>query len=468
MKNRLIFFILILIPPLIALCLFYPLFSFYFFQDDWFNFNITNINSIQGYISFFKFRNDIIAYRPIGLQTFFFIYRHLFGLNALPVRIINFELLVLSYVLIMRLFYKISKSKFVGFFAASLWILSSIHFMNIGVINYNLLGTFFWLTIFLLYLNYIKNKHTTIYLLTIFTFIFTLGIFENVLSWIPAAGFYTLIILKKPFKEVFNIFLPFITICIIYVSIRQMFVAHLSIIEYKTTFNLESIKAFVWYILWAFNVPEEFKKQIQHFLIVFNPVFFNEYKNLVITAFFLVVTIMTLGIVFPVVSARKLLKGQSVKLVIYSIFWFCLTIFPVLLLPNHNFIMYLTLPLIGICFLISYLIFLSKHKSLYFIVFIVWLFSSINTLNFYKVNFFMVNSQKVSGEFAKNIKSRFPFLPRNAVIYYPLSFHGDRQALLEQNAIQAIYRDQTLTILYTNQELKNFIKKNSGNYLYIY
>ncbi len=468
MRNKLIIFISILIPPLIALYIFFPLLFFYFFQDDWFNFNITNINNIQGYISFFKFRNDIIAYRPVGLQTFFFVYRHLFDLNALPIRIINFGLLALSYTLVMQLFFKISKSKFIGYFTGTLWIVSSIHFMNIGVINYNLLGTFFWLIIFLLYLKYIETSKKIFYLLSILTFVFTLGIFENVLSWPFAAGVLSLIVLKKSFKDVLKIFLPFAIISVAYLLIRQIFIAHLDIIEYETTFNVASIKTFFWYVLWAFNVPEEFKKQILHSLLVFNPIFFKEYKGLIISAFAFAVAIIMLGIIVPVVKARRAIRVKSMKLVLYSIFWFCLTIFPVLLLPNHNFIMYLTLPLIGLCFLISYLIFLSKLKILYPVIFVVWLLSSINTLNFYKVNFFMVSSQKVSRDFTINMKNKFPILPHGAVVYYPLNFKGDRQALLGQNAIRALYKDQTLVVLYSYQDIKNYFIVNPGENLFIY
>lgn len=468
MRNKFIIFISVLIPPLIALYIFYPLLSFYFFQDDWFNFNITNINNIQGYLSFFKFRDDIIAYRPIGLQTFFFLYRIFFGLEALPVRIINLGLLVLTYMLIMRLFYKISKSKFVGFFTGSLWIVSSIHFMNIGVINYNLLGTFFWLIIFLVYVKYTKNSKKIYYLLSILIFIFTLGIFENILSWPIAAGVYTIFFLQKSYKVTFRRFLPFIVISAGYLIIRQTFVAHLSIVEYETTFNLSSIKAFFWYILWSFNVPEEFKKQILHSIVVFNPIFFNEYRSLVVSAFSFASAIIILGIGIPLVTIKRAVVEHSAKLILYSIFWFCLTIFPVLLLPNHNFIMYLTLPLIGLCFLISYLIHLSNLKIFYPMIFILWLFSSMNTLNFYKKNFFMVSSQKISRDFTINIKNKFPILPQGSVIYYPLSFKADRQALLDQNAIRALYKDQTLVILYSYQEIRNYFSVNHGKYLYIY
>src|SRR3990167_10635226 len=139
-KQRLIFLVILLIPLLLALWLFGFTLNYYFFQDDWFNFNISNINSVKGYINFFKFRDDIIAYRPLELQTQYFIFRSIFGLNAFTLRVINFSLLFISYILVMYLARRILKNSKSALFTAALWVTSSFHYMNLGMINYHLWG----------------------------------------------------------------------------------------------------------------------------------------------------------------------------------------------------------------------------------------------------------------------------------------------------------------------------------------
>ena len=103
-------FILTLTPLFVAMHLFGFTLNYYFFQDDWFNFNITNINSIKDYLNFFAFRDDIIAYRPLVLQTQYFLFRSIFGLNAFALRVINFSLLFISYILVMYLARRILKN----------------------------------------------------------------------------------------------------------------------------------------------------------------------------------------------------------------------------------------------------------------------------------------------------------------------------------------------------------------------
>ena len=82
---------------------------------------------------------------------------------------------------------------------------------------------------------------------------------------------------------------------------------------------------------------------------------------------------------------------------------------------------------------------------------------------------FPASYQKVSNDFVANIKRKYPYLPPKALVYYHLSFRPDEQALLDQNAIQALYKDQTINIFYTKESLRKFwINTSEKRPVYLY
>lgn len=468
-RKRVLNFILVLIPIFISLYLFNFILNYYFFQDDWFNFNIANINTFKEYLGFFKFRDDIIAYRPLEIQTQYFLFRNLFGLNAVTFRVINFSLLFISYILILYLARYILNNSKAAFFAAALWVTSSFHFMNLGMINYHLWGTMFWLINFLLIIRFAKTKKIAFYLLSVILYVISLGLWEFAISLPIIVTAYFIYVTRFKIIDVFKIFLPFYLISIIYLVIRHFFVAHLPLVEYQIAFNLNSLKALFWYITWAFNVPEEFKKQIADNLIIFKSEFLRDYWQLIYVTILGSIFLIALGLIYPFYKSLKNRAYNNFKLLIFLTFWFGVAIFPALLLPNRNFMMYLTLPSISLYLSISHLIFNSREKSLPVIFFVIWIFLTFATVRFYKVNFFVVEANNFSRQFAQGITKQYPTLPSNSVIYYNLPYKKHQQALFDQNAIQTLYGDQTINVFYTHDSLVKYLKNaNEKRPVYVY
>lgn len=447
-------FAIVIAVLLFAFFLYYKSLNFFFFQDDFFEILISKADSMGDFLSFFKFRDDIIAYRPISLQTYFFSASSLFGLNPLGFRVITMFFLSISYLAIFKIFFKITKNKPVAILTSTLWILSSIHFMAVTWIAaaYNIIGTFFWLLTALMFLKFEESAEKKFYILSLLTFILTICSFEFSVTWPAIFGFYYFYIKKKPLINSFKIFSPFIIIAIIYLILRWFFIRVPQISEYEMTFNINSLKALLWYFLWTFNIPEEFKKQIIDNLLIFNPKFLEDYWFLVLISF-----VSSLYIIF--LSSLALIKAVrnhiaiNFNLIIFALFWFVAAISPVLLLPNHTFSMYLTLASIGIYFLIAYFLALKPNVYLISTVFIIWLFSSYTTLSFYKNNSWMVEAQQFARNFAFGIKKTYPILPSSSQIYF---YHPDKrhiQALSENNAIKVIYNDLSLSIYYRKEDL---------------
>lgn len=451
--------------PIASFLLYHSSLNYYFFQDDFFEINISKAHNFLDFINFFKFRDDIIAYRPISLQLYFFFSHTVFGMDAGGQRVVSFAFLFSSVFLIVAVTKKITGKIAIGTIAASLWATSSIHFMTITWVAaaYNIIGTFFWLLTSLVFLKFLETGKTHYYLLTLISFVSTIGSFEFSVTWPPIFFIYHFFVLKNPLKKSVKLFLPFIAISGLYLLCRLFFIKVPQITEYHLTFNVESAKALFWYLLWSFNIPEEFKKQIVRSAIVFNQQFLWEYWRLITISFVGAFWGVFLGILIPFFYLLKEKRKINFRLLLFLIAWFPIAISPVLFLPNHNFVMYLTLASIGIYFFIAYLLVESKKLILTIPVILIWLATSINTLHFYKTNSYMVTSQNIASKLSYDLKTAFPYLPNGAIVFYPLEGQTARLALMNQEGIKAIYNDPTIAIYYNKEELKDALEGTNGN-----
>ena len=464
------FVILILIIFLVSFAFYRSGLNYYFFQDDFFEINISRAQDFSKYLNFYKFRDDIIAYRPISLQNYFFLSLKIFGFDPGGFRVITFVLFFSSALLLIDLVKKITGNIWMGFLTAFFWLTSSIHFMAITWIAaaYNITGTFFWLLTSLLFLKFLERKKIISYVLSLIAFLITIGSFEFSVTWPAIFGFYYFLVLGNSFIKSLKILAPFILVSFIYVISRLLFIKIPQITEYQVSFNLESIRALLWYFLWSFNIPEEFKKQVVNNILIFNEKFLLDYWQLVLRTFVGAIWIVILGICLPIFYIFKQKLSINLKLITFFLIWFCFGIMPVLILPNHTFTMYLTLASIGFYLLIAHLLIKSKMKLLIVSILLIWLFTSFTTLSFYQVNSWMVEAQKTARTAAVNLKQGYPTLPPNSVVLYKLNSQWEKQALSQNNAIRAIYNDQTLSIYYNKEELLTDFKNGLNRPVFIY
>jgi len=444
--------------------------DYYFFQDDFFEINISKASNLGDYLNFYKFRNDIIAYRPISLQNYFFFSQSVFGLNPVGFRFITFTLFILSAALISKVAYQITKNSKMGLLTASFWVFSSIHFMSLTWIAaaYNIIGTFFYLLTTFLFLNFLEKKRGKFLFLSLLSYLVTIGSFEFSVTWPLILGFYCLTIARVKFIKILKIFLPYVVISLIYLALRTFLIKVPQITEYKLAFNIDSIKALIWYFLWTFNIPEEFKKQAFRFIIILRGKFLADYWLLVSVTTISTLGILLLGIIQPALRYLKSKNGIGKKIILFCMVWFLVGIFPVLLLPNHTFTMYLTLSSIGLYMCLSYFLIANSKKFVIFSVLGLFITSSIFTLNFYKSNSWMIYSQKFSQDFAIGIKNSHPFLPSNSAVFYPLQESRNKQSLLFSEALKAVYNDSTLTIYYNKSELIQDARRGVNKQIYFY
>lgn len=439
---------------LLVIKLYSPVLDFFFFQDDFFEINISQAKNFNSYLDFFTFRNDIIAYRPISLQNYFFFSSTIFDFNPIGFRTITVTILLLSSLLVIKVISQISQNRNVGLLTAIFWLTSSIHFMSVTWIAaaYNIIGTFFFLLTSWAFLKYLKNRNSNFYLLSFILFLITIGSFEFSVTW-PIIFLGYQILGGKSLKKSLMTLAPFILISILYLAGRFSFIKIPQIPEYQIQLNLESLKALIWYCLWALNIPEEFKKQVTHNLFFLNQTFLWEFWPLIIKTVTAFVWLVATAFLFPFYFIIRQNKKIKPKKIIFFLYWFVSAISPVLLLPNHTFIMYLTLSSIGLYAISSYLLIKSGKSYLLIITLSVWIFSSITTINFYKSNFWMIEAQKFASDTFFDLKKQFPNFQKNSTIFFRLSSGRHIQALLNQEAVKAFYNDLTISIYYNKESL---------------
>lgn len=461
---------------LFSISLYQSSLGYYFFQDDFFEIGSARASNFWEYLGFFTFRPDIIDWRPVSQLNYFFFLKKLFGLNPTEFRAVSYILYLVTAFLIAKTIGKITKDQNIGLLSASFWLISSVHFMNLTWISasYNIVGTFFFMLTSFLFVKYLQSQNKVYYLLSFVTFFLSLGSFEFTVTWPILFIFYIALIVKYSTSKVLNVFSPYLIISSAYLIARLLFMRVPKIPEYTLALNLESIKALFWYLLWTFNIPEEFKKQVVNNLIILNSQFFKEFYSFILKTIFGFVLFLIVSLIFPLLLTMKRKIYLDLELITFLIFWFLITISPVLIIPNHTFIMYLSLSSIGLYSLVAYLLLLQKNKLLVLTALITWFLLSSTTLSFYKHNYWMIGDQRLAYKFKADLEAQFPYLPPNSVVLYPLDDihvmdHRQMQALQGNDAIRTIYNDQTLSIFYNKEMLvKNLdIIKNRPIYIYV-
>lgn len=468
--SRKFYIIIFSLSLLLSIYLYHRSIDLYFFQDDFFEITISKANNLFQYLKFFKFRGDIIAYRPISLQNYFFVSGELFGFNPTGFRLITFIFFLTNAFLISKMVSKITHDSKVGLLTASLWLTSAIHFMALSWIAaaYNIIGTFFWLVTTHFYLKFKQSSGRVFYILSFVAYILTIGSFEFSTTWPIIFATYSFIILKNKTTTIIKQFSPFVIATVLYLILRLLLIKVPQIEEYKIAANLESAKAFFWYLLWTFNIPEEFKKQIINNLIFFRERFLIDYA--------LLVRVSTIGVLWTIILSvgvpfyRNYKREISIKwsFILFCLVWFSIGISPVLLLPNHNFAMYLTLASIGIYMLIAYLLVKNSQSAVLISTLAIFIITSAFTIRFYYNNSWILNSQKFARNFAVGILHTYPSLPSNSVVLYEIAGTESRQSLLLSNALRALYNDVSLTIYYNKSELIDDVQHGMNRSVYIY
>ncbi len=457
-----------------ALFLYHPAIFTYFSQDDFFHFKVSQTDgSIVKFINLFGFHSfgerGIAFYRPIFREGLFNIFYSLFGLNPYPFRILQFLLLFLNAYLIYSLITKFFNNKYLSFFVAFFYTVSSAQLSPLYYLagGMQVLGatTFLLLTLLLTF----KNSF-----LSFFTFLLALASHE--LASITPFLITTLLFVRYPLKKAIRkawISIPFFLILFAYLYLEITMIGFsTSEKQYQMVFSLKAIlNSYMWYTGWALGLPEMLIDFVSPGFKL-NPNlmrYWGSYYYIIFSTFLISLLLLLTSITYLLIKKRNFLNKQ----LLFFIFWFLLSLLPVILLPLHKSTQYLETGLAAFWTIIG-LIILSIYQLKTLRIFCVILIASLFTLSatsaiLQRTTYWAAERGKYAQQLIKQVTSAYPALPKGSVLYfkndpnYPFVAKewgsSSKQAALILNnadALRIVYKDPTLKVYYEDLQKPDF------------
>ena len=451
-KQYQTFFVFFLIFGL-SLFLFYPSLNYYFFQDDWF---VLNWIRTGDFLSFFKFRTDIIYWRPLSMPLFFALSERLFGLNSLGYHLIVFLLHFLNVVLIGYITYKLIGDKKTAVISSFLYATAAFQFMPLSWLSltWNIVGLFFFLLSFIFYMRFKEKKSITSLLMTFILFLLALFSFEF------AIVFPVLILLYEYLSdEKFNknlsksipVVLPILFVIVTYLFLRFVLYPVPSQGQYTISIGPDVLKNLLFYGLWLFNIPEELKYQIVVLRFYITPNLLRAAENFLVP----IVLLFFLNVFSLIIIVIYTLDKKIKKFLFSAIVFFIIGLSPILFLPKHTFPYYLAVPSILVfifCGLVvaSYMKkFQNKKKMVVSYIFIIsWLSLSFLTITLTRKIHWVSGEQSISKNTVEKVLSEYPNLPDSKTIVITGSNDQLKQSLMDQDALKVIYNSDEVQTIY--------------------
>lgn len=428
----------------VSLILFYPSLNYYFFQDDWF---VLNWLRTGDFASFFKFRTDIIYWRPLSMPIFFKIGQAFFDLKPFGYHSIVFFFHFLNIILIYLLFRTLKISKKISLMSSFLYGTAAFHFVPISWLSTTsyVIGPTFIFSMLILFLT-----HRIIF--SFIFFLFALASSEFTLIIIPI-----LLILNGVNKPTLKKLLPFLIISVLYLIARFFIFPLPRTDQYELILKPGILTNIFWYFVWTFNIPEKMSTII----------FFSKPKSSILASFqffkYLALPIVLIIIFWITIFISKLNVGKIIK----GFEWFVFGVLPVLFLPKHAFPMYLTVGAIGLFYLFaSSLEKLKIKNNLLLLMFsMIWIISSYLTLSFTKETHWAVNEQAISRAYMVYVKKHIQNPSSESIFLFrpaDLNFSKKNDFVLvetEDTLRQSLNNQDAIQVLYNNSSLQSIFAK---------
>lgn len=364
-KNK--YSILLVITTLICTAFLYRhALTSYFFQDDWFTFRISQAVNIADFLNFFIPRKDVIYFRPFGMQIPFFLMNQVWGINAVPYRLLTFFTHLVNTFLIYLLFKRLIRDKFyswLGTFMYATSVVSLIPFYWFATYSFILCVTFFFLSS-LFFLRFVDSKK---YRFLAASFIFyIIGLLTNELVAPLPIIWSIYLILTKKYKMILYL-LPHYLLTLLIIILRFVWFSPPTHGLYRMELGWHIFANLKTYFFWTFNWYEILTDQmIKPFIFSFWVMdYYPHFAYFSIIGFFILLALIFIGLF----NLRQNKNANSRKLLVFAVIWYPVALLPVLLFNQHKFPYYLPVALTG--FLLFFIILLKNlcekfaltHKS---------------------------------------------------------------------------------------------------------
>ena len=437
---------------LLPVFLYLPALINFFSGDDWFHLRISQIYSLPQFLNFFSFTQNAQTasfYRPLSTQVFFFTFQKMFGLTAWPYYL--FGLLLFAYSL--HLVYLFAKK----YLPSTIYHLPSLIY-GISVSNFTrvyFLSAYqeLFLVIFslLTLLNFSKKPASSL-------LFFVLALLSK-----ETAIVLPVLILLLNFKDIkvsryFFLFACYLLLSLIYLYFRLFHFGLAVGDSYLWNFSpAKALNTLMWYLLWSFGAPELLVDYVGSGLKLV-PKFFTDYpvwwRLIIFPLAGVIISTFVLGL-----QKIKKLNWNLVKFV----FFFLVTLLPVLFLPSHKFSLELGLPLVGFSLALAWLLpkKIKSPLSIIFLSFYLFLNLSMNYLTY--TRHYSVSRGDISKKVYDYFKARSSQNPsayffefKNDSVDYGEQWGQSKQisqALSGSDFFKVFYNDSTIEVFY--EDYKN-------------
>lgn len=417
----------------------------------------------------------IAFYRPIFREALHNIYFAIFGLKAIPFRILVLTIHLINITLCYILVKKIFKDNLLAFWSAFFFGTASAN----SALLYYLAGgieaggaTMFALSSLILFWLYLQNRQKRFYALSFTAFLLAIFSHEIVAA---VGGVMFLMFLFSGRKVSLNslkLFIPFIltTSALLYIDLVIIGLSP-GETQYEFIFNLKTItNSLSWYFLWAFGLPETLIDFVGPGLNI-NPTlmrYWGNYYTIIFPAAVVAFLMLFISVFYLLSKKIKLLLNRQFW---FFLLWYPVGLLPVVFLPGRKSTHYLVFVLPAFWTIVSFLVLklyrtLSKNSkflgtsigALTIISIFLLSFTSVRLLD---STYWAAQRGRIAEKLIKNVKETYPTLPKGAVIFftndpdYPYLTkewgHTSKQASLILNgsdALTLLYKDPTLKVFY--------------------
>lgn len=427
----LLFFII-----MISLWLYKDTLNAYFFQDDWFSFRISQAAGLNDFIGFFLPKQDVIYYRPLGMQLPFFVMGKLFPGNSFPFHAFSFLVHVLNTVLVYFATFLLVKKISVSLTAAFLFATSAMHFIPMvwfSTISFQL-GFLLYILAFTVFIMWIStNKPAFLFLFLVLEF---LGLMTNELNFVLPITVFLYGFLNKKLNRSFwlSLILP-----LLYVFLRILYIPSFTD-TYAIELSKNTAKAFFVYLMWLFNWPEEIRNQLDNILRL----------NFSFITYFWWLTgissIVTISFSYYIITNFR--KADSKLMTFFTANAVAGLIFP-LLFPNHTYPYYLMISGWSLFSMLALSV-LGK-PSVNLLLCLIWLTGSFYALNFNFLQHWAVKRSVISRAIATDVLRRFPILTSGKSVYVNNDAYL-KVVLSRGEMFKILYNDKEAETVYYDHE----------------
>ena len=318
------------LPPLLCVALYWHGLKAWFQMDDfaWLSLHL-QVHDFPSFISTLFRPMAQGTVRPLSERLFFLSFWHLYGMDALPFRLVVFATQFANLALICYIVGRLTGSALAGFVAPLLWLVSPVIYLPMTWTSaYNqILCAFFLLSALLLLLLYIDSGRKRHYVGMWAMFLLGFGALELNVVFPAIACLYTLLFARRYTRLVAPMFVVAIAYAIWHRSAGQSLAGDVYTMSFHPSGLISSLAKYLWLSVSAGSAVR---------LAESSPQAFN--------AFSIAVWIL-------LAAAIGVLLWKRRWMVVFFVGWFLMTVAPYLPLVNHIEDYYLTVPAIGLAML---------------------------------------------------------------------------------------------------------------------